>query len=66
MPLEKLFFFFGPQKENFFIFGTSKGKKILKGGRAGANSFFDFGIFFSTWKKNTQFLEFCRDQGGKI
>ena len=48
MPLEKLFFSFGPPKEAFFPFGTPKGKKLLKGGRAGANSFFDFGNFFST------------------
>ena len=66
MPLEKLFFSFGHPKEAFFPFGTPKGKKLLKGGRAGANSFFDFGNFFSTWKKITQFLEFCKDQGGKI
>ena len=44
---QRIFFPFGPPKE-VFPFGTPKGKKLLKGGRAGANSFFDFGNFFST------------------
>ena len=28
--------------------------------------FFNFWHFFSTCEKITQFLEFCKDQGGKI
>ena len=54
MPLE-IFFSLGPPKEAFFPFGTPKGKKLLKGGRAGANLFFYFGNFFSTQKKLLNF-----------
>ena len=38
----------------------------LMGGRAGFLFFFYFWHFFSTCEKITQFLEFCKDQGGKI
>ena len=37
-----------------------------RGGRPGILFFLLFVIFFSTCEKITQFLEFCKDQGGKI
>ena len=36
-----------------------------RGGRPGAKKVF-FWQFFSTFEKIIQFLEFCKDQGGKI
>ena len=38
----------------------------LVGGRPGILFLSFFVIFFSTCEKITQFLEFCKDQGGKI
>ena len=38
----------------------------LMGGRPGFLFIFYFWHFFSTCEKITQFLEFCKDQGGKI
>ena len=35
-------------------------------GVARHKKYFFFGNFFSTCEKNNQFLEFCKDQGGKI
>ena len=37
-----------------------------RGGVARVFIFFIFCHFFSTCEKITQFLEFCKDQGGKI
>ena len=57
------FFFSWSPKGSFFPFGTPKEKKLLMGGRPG---FLFFWQFFSTCEKITQFLEFCKYQGGKI
>ena len=38
----------------------------LVGGRPGILFFVIFCHFFSRCEKITQFLEFCKDQGGKI
>ena len=39
---------------------------LLCGGGPAQKIIFFFGNFFSTCEKNNQFLEFCKDQGGKI
>jgi hypothetical protein len=73
---KEVFISFGPPKEvfsiwspkgSFFPFGTPKEKNLHKGWMTGANFFFfSFCQFFSTCEKITQFLEFCKYQGGKI
>jgi hypothetical protein len=59
------FFLLVPQRKLFFPFEVPKERKLLRGRRAGAFFFF-FWQFFSTCEKITQFLEFCKYQGGKI
>ena len=41
-------------------------RAILRAHGGEARVFFYFGHFFPTCEKITQFLEFCKDQGGKI
>ena len=51
------------QQEHYSVY-----RAILRanGGEARVFIFFHFWHFFSTREKMTQFLEFCKDQGGKI
>ena len=53
-----------PQRK-FFPFGTPKEKKCSRGGGPG-QFFLFFWQYFSQCEKITQFLEFCKYQGGKI
>ena len=54
-----------PFVQFFFLWGT-KGKKIAQGEEGRSNFILFFWQIFSTCEKITQFLEFCKDQGGKI
>ena len=49
------------EKQYYSVYRTNLG---AHGGWAGFLFFWHF--FFSTCEKITQFLEFCKDQGGKI
>ena len=65
-PVEEIFFSLGPPKEVFLPCGPPKENNLLMGGRTGIFFLLFFWQFFSTCEKITQFLEFCKYQGGKI
>ena len=62
----KGFFFHLVPQRKFFSLWSPKGKKFAHGGEDRYIIFSNFGNFFSTCEKDTQILEFCKDQGGKI
>ena len=59
----KGFFPLVPQRKLFFPLGT-KGKQFVQGGEGRCKFFYFFWQFFSTCEKITQFLRFCKYQGG--